>query len=94
MKMKAFVHWNYDKELETSLLNSSQKTSVCIDTDKAAEALLRLTLNRLNVSISDQLSMIIHCWSIQDLNDRHYYFINDQQNNLIKEGFQTACIKP
>lgn len=101
MKSNILIHWTYDRETLESprddiLLNAKDKTSICIDTDVFAESVLRILLNKFEIPISEQLQMRIHLWSVpdqQDLTNKHYFFINDKQNDLIKSGFITACTK-
>lgn len=91
MKKQLKIHWLHSKGPEAvfSLLMSHDRESVCIDKDPVAEAALRVTLDNLGLIPSEDLR--VHLWQLPVAEHLHYFFIDDEQNNLIKQGFTTAC---
>jgi hypothetical protein len=68
---------------------SHDRESVCIDKDPVAEAILRTSLDQLGLVPTEDLR--VHLWKLPIAEHLHYFFIDDEQNNLIKQGFTTAC---
>jgi hypothetical protein len=85
------IHWLYNKGLEaiSTLAISEDIESICIDKDPTAEAILRSVLHQLGLVPTEDLR--IHLWKLQVAEYLHYFFIDDEQNNLIKQRFSTAC---
>lgn len=85
------VHWLHSKGPEAvfALRMSHDKESVCINKDSTADAILRSTLAQLELEPTSGLK--IHSWKLSSAEQLHYFFIDDEQNNLVKQGFTTAC---
>lgn len=86
---KIRVYWRYFSENNIPELSSDKKIPICIDKEQTVEALLRLTLHRKGVVLSEDMK--IHCWLLEDTDFKHYFFINDIQNTILKDGSQSAC---
>lgn len=80
--------WGFNSELD-SLKSNPYKISVCIDKEPKVEAILRLTLNKLELNPFKVSN--IHCWSVEDEELKKYYFLNDEQNNFVKQELITSC---
>lgn len=85
------IHWLHSKgpKVIFSLLMSHDREPVCIDKDPIAEAALRVTLAQKGITPTEDLK--IHLWKLPTINHLHYFFIDDEQNNLIQEGFNSVC---
>lgn len=85
------VHFLWDQETDVvdGLKDEADLKSICIDKDIVAELLLRLTLDKKGILLSDSLK--IHAWSLKKDGTNHYFFTNDQQNDLLKAQHPTAC---
>ncbi len=81
----------YGKPLEDilDLLQANNRESICIDKNPGAEYVLRLILDKNNVLPSEE--MHIHCWSIKTEATLDFWFVDDLQNSIIKQGFSTVC---
>ena len=88
---KNSIHYKYGhgKESVFQLLMCWDRKSICIDKDPIAEALLRVTLAHHNADPFTGMS--IHCWTVETEHKIHWFFIDDEQNDLVKQGFITAC---
>lgn len=85
------VHWLHSKgpEVCLPLLAYPDRESICIDNDPGAEAILRLTLDYQKI-IPDE-NIRIHLWALKLNEILHYFFLDDSQNHIIKQGCITAC---
>lgn len=85
------VHWLHSKGPEAifALKMSHDREPVCIDKDSTVEAILRSTLAQLELEPTSNLK--IHSWKLPVAEQLHYFFIDDEQNNLVKQGFTTVC---
>lgn len=91
MQREVQVHWLYDQEtnIVDGLVNETDLASVCIDRRPEVEAILRLTLSKKNLTPAQV--PLIHAWSLYKSDKIHFFFVNDQQNDLLKVQHPTAC---
>lgn len=85
------IHFKVGKGHEGifQLLMCHDRQSICIDKEVIAESLLRVTLANHGL---DPFSVgNIHCWKVELEHKIHWFFIDDEQNELVKQGFTTAC---
>ena len=85
------VHWLYHgpAEMVNQLVDNQSIESICIDKRPEVEAVLRLTLFQKNITPSESLK--IHAWALYNPDKIHFFFLNDQQNNLLVARHQPAC---
>lgn len=91
MKKQFKIHWLHSKGPEAvfALLMSHERKSICIDTSPVAEAILRIALDLVGLQPVETLR--VHLWQVPIADDLHYFFIDDDQNDLVKQGFTSAC---
>lgn len=88
---KNSIHFAYNRgdHAVFQLLMCHDRESVCIDKTPAVEAALRLTL--AHHGLNPFTVGNIHCWKVETIHKIHYFFVDDEQNELVKQGFNTAC---
>lgn len=91
MRATVEVHWLYDQEAQIvdGLKEEAHLQSVCIDKRPEVDAILRLTLAKKELAPTEDLK--IHAWSLLKGEKLHFFFVNDQQNDLLKAQHPTAC---
>lgn len=83
------AHWLHSKGPEAvfALRMSCDKEPVCIDKDLTARTVLHNTLTQLQLEHTHDLE--IYSWKMLAAKQLHYFFIDSDQNSLVKQEFTT-----